>query len=146
MREDNTGELAGRTRLFGDAAGAAVVETVISSGIEVKGKLRGRSNLDVRGTVDGTASLEGRLRIGPGGKFIGDIEATEVIVEGRVEGTIRAHQRVELRSGCTVEGNIQALKVAIAAGCEFRGQVLMASSTGRAEAAVPRPLAAAAAT
>lgn len=117
-----------RKRRFSDVEGA--YESVIGAKVTVTGEIRGVCDVDLHGTLEGNIELEGFLRIREGGRIVGDIAATNVIVEGEVRGSIRAHEKAELRSACRVEGDLIAESVAIAEGGHFEGKITMA---GRSE-------------
>ncbi len=98
-------------------------ETLIGPGIHVRGDLQGKSNFHLRGTVEGNVLLEGRMVIGDGAKFIGDISATSVVLEGELTGNIDAREKVQLGSSSKMKGNIRANSIAIQEGALFEGKV-----------------------
>ena len=109
----------------------AQAETVIGPGIHIKGDLQGKSNIQVKGTLEGNVRLEGRVVIGTGGKLIGDISANAVIIEGAVTGNIEAREKVELGSRSRIKGNIQAGTLSIQEGAYFEGRVSDRPTNGR---------------
>ncbi len=115
-----------RRRRFGDVESA--YETVIGGHVTITGEVHGVCNVDLHGTLDGNIEIEGFLRIREGARIVGDIAATNVIVEGEVRGGVRALEKVELRSACRVEGDLIAESVAIAEGGHFDGKITMAGS------------------
>ena len=116
------------SRRFTDRVGGA--STVIGQGLTVKGELEGQGNLEIQGTVEGNLKLGGLLHIKENGNFQGDVQATNVIVEGQMNGKLLAEQKVELRSRCKVYGDIRARSIAIADGCFFQGKVHMSGGSG----------------
>lgn len=99
--------------------------TVIGKGIHIKGKVTGPAPIEVWGILEGQAGTEGVFTVRQGGKVIGDIAATNVVVEGEIEGKITARERIKLEASCKVTGEITADQVAIAEGAHFEGQVHM---------------------
>ena len=107
-------------------------ETVIGAGLQIKGEIRGKGNVELRGRFEGTIETEGLLAIRSGGTIQGEITATNVVVEGKVKGNTRAADKVELRSNCEVNGDIQAETLAIAEGCFFAGRIEMSEGGQKA--------------
>jgi cytoskeletal protein CcmA (bactofilin family) len=98
-------------------------ETLIGPGIHIQGDLHGKSNIEVKGTLEGNVELDGRVVIGTGGKVVGDISAITVVIEGAVTGNINAQTKVELGSRSKTKGNIQAGTLSIQEGAYFEGRV-----------------------
>ncbi len=115
------------SRRFTDQSGTS--STVIGKGIHVKGEITGSAPIEVWGSIEGKARTDGQFWVREGGKVGGEIEATNIVVEGQVEGTISAKERAELRSNCKVKGDLTAKTVAIAEGSFFEGQVHMGESS-----------------
>jgi len=61
--------------------------------------------------------------IGDGARFIGDISATSVVLEGELTGNIDAREKVELGSSSRMKGSIRANRIAIQEGALFEGKV-----------------------
>jgi cytoskeletal protein CcmA (bactofilin family) len=120
------------SRRFTDRVGKT--DTVLGQGLTFEGELKGRGNLELLGNIEGNVELEGLFLVKESGHFQGDVQATNVVVEGKVEGKILAGQKVELRSRCRVVGDIRAQSIAIADGCYFQGKVHM---SGKPTAGAP---------
>ena len=80
------------------------VTTVIGAEVRFVGDVTGKTNIEIRGTLEGSCRIEGLAQIAGGGTVIGDVTATDVIVEGRVEGDLHAGNKIELRATAKVEG------------------------------------------
>jgi cytoskeletal protein CcmA (bactofilin family) len=120
---DQHDESTGRRR-FSDVEGG--FETVIGAGVTITGKVHGTCNVDLHGRLEGDIELDGFLRLRQGGRIVGDVSATNMIIEGEVQGTLRAVEKAELRSACHVLGDLTAESVAIAEGGHFEGRITMA--------------------
>ncbi len=110
-------------RRFSDQVGE--MDTILGAGVHIQGELKGKANVEVRGSFDGIAEFGGLLYIHEGGKFKGQASATNVIVEGQLEGNVSASEKVELRASGRINGDIQAASVAIAEGCFYEGRIEM---------------------
>lgn len=117
-----------RARRIEDRAEPA--ESVVASGTILEGSLRGPHGLRVLGTVEGDIESGGRVKIEAGGRVLGKVKSTDVIVNGTLEGDIEAAGQVELGRESRMTGDIRAVGLAIAEGCVFQGKIDM-SRAGR---------------
>ncbi len=89
------------------------------------GMLQGQDNYLVYGQVQGDCDIEGTLVLGEGGRWLGNIRATNVVVAGTVEGDIDATAKLELARSAEVHGKITSPVVAIARGAVYGGKLRM---------------------
>jgi cytoskeletal protein CcmA (bactofilin family) len=111
------------TRRFTDAVDPHT--TVIGPGTRVVGELSAEGPVDLGGTLEGDARVDGHCRIREGARVAGRLEAKTLVVEGQVEGPAIVADKVEIGSGARVRSNIEARVVAIADGAFFEGAVRM---------------------
>ena len=109
------------------AAPSRGADTVIGTGVEIKGDFKAPSNVEVRGTIEGTFEVDGVLAIRKSGRLIGKVTASDVVIEGEIEGEIAATKKVEICSSGKVRGDVQAKAVSIADGAFFQGKVQMSN-------------------
>ena len=109
-----------------------VDQSVIGKGLKFKGMLTGTDSLYIDGTVDGTICIPGqRVTIGLNGHVMGSmtttmnpcITAREIVVMGNVTGNIAASDRVEIRAEGKLLGDVNTLRISIADGAYFKGEV-----------------------
>lgn len=103
-------------------------ETVIGADVTIKGDVRGTSNVEFCGTLEGELQLEGFMWLRAGSRVDGNLSATDLVVEGEVRGNISARNKLELRGSCRVSGDISANTLAIADGGFFEGKITMAGA------------------
>ena len=118
-------------RRFTDRAEPAA--TVLGARILLRGELTSEGPVEIGGTLEGDCRAVGLCRIRPGGRVVGGIRATSILVEGEVSGHSLEAQRVEIGATARVRADIHAERVAIAEGGLFEGKVRM----GVAEAPAP---------
>jgi cytoskeletal protein CcmA (bactofilin family) len=99
--------------------------TVIGPGTQVKGELVAEGPVELAGLLDGDARVSAHLRVRPGARVTGRLEAKSVVVEGEVTGASVAAERIEIGATARVSSSIQARVVAIAEGAFFEGEVRM---------------------
>ncbi len=114
--------------------------SVIGAGAELRGTLALFGRLVVNGGFSGKIDArEGTVRIGREGKVQGEIEATDLQVEGRVRGGLSARNAVELRKGADVQGSIRCLCLRIDAEAAFLGPCECYPAARKQEPAIVRP-------
>jgi cytoskeletal protein CcmA (bactofilin family) len=113
----------GTNRRFTDRSGE--MDTVVGPGAKMKGKITGKANVEVHGTLEGTCNIEGVLHIKDGGNLIGDVQVNDAIIEGTASGELVVRNKLEIRATGKVEGKLQAKSIAMAEGCIVQGDVDM---------------------
>jgi cytoskeletal protein CcmA (bactofilin family) len=108
-----------------DALGVAGAETVIGTGVVVRGNLASESDITVDGTLDGNIKSGGNVTIGVNANVKGDIEATNATVAGALHGNITVEGEAGILETGQVRGNIKSSGLAIASGGVFIGRSIM---------------------
>jgi cytoskeletal protein CcmA (bactofilin family) len=106
---------------------ASRTETVIGSGVEIKGDIKAPSSVELRGIVDGSFEVEGLFVVRESGRVNGNVTAKDVVVHGTIVGRVIAAQKVELGPSGRIQGDMRAKAVSIAEGAFFEGKVEMLS-------------------
>ncbi|MCP4897405.1 MAG: polymer-forming cytoskeletal protein [bacterium] len=108
-------------------------DTVIGPEAEVKGEIRGHTNVQVWGTVEGTIDVDGLFWLRATGKVSDSVTATDMVIEGEITGSLTAGDKVDLRPTSRVAGDITAATLAVAEGSFFEGQISMPDGNGEAK-------------
>lgn len=103
---------------FSSATGG---RNILSSDVEIKGKLRFSNDLIIDGRIEGEVNSEGDLTVGENATIVGDVKTRSVVVFGRIEGNITVTDRCELKQNATLHGDVNAGKLAIEEGATFMG-------------------------
>jgi cytoskeletal protein CcmA (bactofilin family) len=111
------------SRRFTDSVDANA--TVIGPGTRVKGELVTQGPVELAGLLDGDARVEAHLRVRPGARVTGRLEAKSLVVEGEVTGLSMAAQRIEIGATARVRSNIRARVLTIAEGASVEGDLHM---------------------
>ena len=98
-------------------------QTVIGPGVHINGEVHGRSDMELKGTIEGNVKLEGLLVVGDKARLEGDVSAKAVVVQGEVFGNIDALENVQLCSNCKMKGNLRSNSLSIQEGALFEGRV-----------------------
>jgi cytoskeletal protein CcmA (bactofilin family) len=106
--------------------------TLIGPGTRIKGQITGGDSVDLQGTLEGDSRISGLYRVGRKARVVGDVSATNIIVEGEVAGRTLTAEKIEIGAAARVRANVRAQVVAIAEGAFFDGQVHMEGRSGPA--------------
>ena len=102
-------------------------KNILSSDVEIRGKLRFSNDLIIDGRIEGEVNSEGDLTAGENAQIIGDIKTRSVVVFGKVKRNISVTDRSELKQNAELDGDVIASKLAIEEGAIFLGS----SSVGK---------------
>ncbi len=108
-------------------------DTVIGPEAQLKGEIRGRTNVRVWGEVDGSIEVDGLFWLCSKGKVKEAVSASDMVIEGDVTGSLIATNKVDLRPSARVNGDISAKTLAVAEGSFFEGQISMPGGSGAAK-------------
>ncbi len=126
-----------KSRISVPLGGVTGGKNILSSDVEIKGKLRFSSDLIIDGRIEGEVNSEGDLTVGENATIIGDIKTRSAIVYGRVEGNITVTDRCELKQSATLHGDVVAGKLAIEEGATFMGTSTVGTPKSASKAAPP---------
>jgi cytoskeletal protein CcmA (bactofilin family) len=115
-------------RRFTDPAERAA--TVIGAGTQVRGDIVSGEPLDVRGTVEGDCRVSAHCTVREGARVLGNIDATTLVVAGEVEAGTLTAEKVEIRATARVRATVRALRVAIADGALYEGDLQTQDAAG----------------
>ena len=101
------------------------VTSVLGSGINWKGDLRGSGGVRIEGSFEGEINIRGLVVIGETGRVSCELlQANSIIVAGAVKGNITA-EKLEIRSTGRVWGDVTTVAFSTEEGAFLRGQVRM---------------------
>jgi len=97
--------------------------TVIARGTFVRGDLAGSDPVDVRGTLEGDCRVSAHCTVREGARVLGNIDATALMIAGEVEAGTLTAEKIEIRASARVRATVRALRVAIADGALYEGDL-----------------------
>ena len=95
---------------------------VLSSDVEIKGKVKFTNDLVVDGLIEGEIHSDGSLTVGENARIKAEVHTRSVVVYGKVHGNITVTDRVELKANAELIGDIKAATISIEAGAIFVGK------------------------
>jgi cytoskeletal protein CcmA (bactofilin family) len=119
--EETAAAAAPKPRLSAPLSGMTGGKNILSSDVEIKGKLRFSNDLIIDGRIEGEVNSEGDLTVGENAQIVGDVKTRSVVVFGRIEGNITVTDRCELKQNAILHGDVAAGKLAIEEGATFMG-------------------------
>ena len=99
----------------------------IVEGTTIKGNFSCAADTRIDGTLEGDFTSEGKLVIGPAGKFIGNIICTNCDIEGYFQGNLTISETLNLKSNAIVNGKVTFAKLSVEPGAEFNTTCVMKS-------------------
>ena len=98
--------------------------SLVGQGITFSGKVTGRGDLVVRGTLTGEVHLEAhQVSIEEGGKVEANIQSENVVIRGDFKGTLMAKGLVKLDKTAHFEGELKAARLQMEDGATVKGSV-----------------------
>jgi cytoskeletal protein CcmA (bactofilin family) len=117
----------------------AAITTLIAEGTVIRGDVEFNGGLHLDGMVEGSISAEGTdavLTLSEKGRVIGEIRASNAVINGAVSGDIVVADRLELASNARIEGNVYYKVLEMAAGAQVNGKMVYQAEAPRQ---LPRP-------
>ncbi len=109
------------------------MSSIIGETAVVIGNVSGHGDLEIRGKVQGSIELIGRVLIAEGGIVLGNIEAGTITVSGEVRGDLSASDGIVIQASGEVEGNLLAPRVGVEPGARVRGMLRTGTTSSAPE-------------
>ena len=106
----------------------AAKETVIASGLRIKGKINGTDKVRISGQFEGSIQCQSTVSIEEKGKVRGQIDARSVVVAGEINGDIASTGRVDIQSEGRIIGNVKASHFTLTPKSVFDGHATIPRS------------------
>jgi cytoskeletal protein CcmA (bactofilin family) len=107
------------------------IETVLGSGISIKGTLTGKGGVRIEGVFEGRIDIEGPLVIGEAGKVVSEeIRAPSVVAGGTLQANVFADKVQVLRTG-RVYGDVTTTNLSTEEGGFLKGSIRMPEESTR---------------
>ena len=99
-------------------------KTIIGERITIEGTIRGKEDLLIEGTVNGSIEAEAHhLTVGPKGQVEAEIKAANVTISGRLVGNINAVGKVEITKEADFNGEIKARSISVEDGAYLKAVI-----------------------
>jgi cytoskeletal protein CcmA (bactofilin family) len=101
--------------------------TLISENSSGEGELKVSGSLVLLGSFKGDIESE-TLEIGPNGRFIGNVEATNITISGYFEGELVCHSLLAINKAATVKGKIACCTLSVEPGGMIKAELFQFES------------------
>lgn len=91
----------------------------IVEGTIIEGDVRTESDIRIDGTLIGTLNCQGRVIIGPRGKFDGEVQCENALIEGSFSGNITVRDSLTVNETAQISGDINTDKLVVHSGAVF---------------------------
>ncbi|MGA3085123.1 MAG: polymer-forming cytoskeletal protein [Thermodesulfobacteriota bacterium] len=117
---------------FFSEGSAEKVTTVIAEDLEIRGTMKFKSSLMIKGIFEGEVISEGLLIVGPTAKVAAAIITKNLVSHGEVQGDVTASEQVILKNTAVHTGNITTPNIVIESGSIFNGSCIMEKNASAA--------------
>lgn len=100
--------------------------TYIATAAELTGNIGGSGAYIVCGQVTGDCDVHGPVTLAKDGRWVGTLEADNVVIAGTVDGDVIARERLEISATARVTGSISGHSIAVAEGAVIEGELKIA--------------------
>lgn len=100
-------------------------ESVIGPSVHLEGNFTSSGNLVIGGSLTGSLTTGGDVRVLEGAKVQAIVSAVHVYVAGEIRGDVRASELLELSPTAKLYGNVEAKVLSVAPGATLHGKCTM---------------------
>ena len=100
-------------------------ETIIAASVILEGDFKSGGNIIVEGTVKGSVTTQGDLRVGEQARIDANVVAVNAHISGEVKGNINISEKLELTSTAKVSGDVQTKILIVESGATINGHIVM---------------------
>ena len=118
--------------------GGDTTESVIGPSVHLEGNFNSSGNIVVVGSLTGSLTTSGNVRVEEGAKVQATVSASYIHVAGEIRGDVQASDRLELAPTARVFGNVEVKVLSVAPGAILHGKCLMKNGAGKAMEDAPR--------
>jgi len=101
------------------------ITTVVAEDLEIKGIIKFKTSVMLKGVFDGEIISEGLLVVGPTARVTASINTKTLVSHGVITGNVIATEQIVLKSTATHNGDLKSSYVMIENGAVFNGTCMM---------------------
>ncbi len=117
--------MIGEKKVNGSDIDEKDITTVVADDLEIKGTIKFKSSVMLKGIFEGEIQSEGLLVVGPTAKVKATITTKTLISHGEITGNVVANEQVTLKSTSIHNGDISTPNIIIENGSVFNGSCAM---------------------
>lgn len=101
------------------------IDSFISIGVEIKGKMQSQGSIRIDGSIEGEVSVKGDVIVGEKGFIRGETKTNNIMIAGTIEGNVFANGKVEITNTGIMNGDIACAIIVIDEGGQLNGTTKM---------------------
>lgn len=101
------------------------IDSVIASGVSIKGNITAEGSMRIDGYIEGKIDIKGDLVMGAKGHIKGEVQSENLMLAGRVEGSIYTRQRCHINESGVLIGDLACSVLSIDEGGILNGSSKM---------------------
>jgi cytoskeletal protein CcmA (bactofilin family) len=101
------------------------ITTIIADDLEIKGTIKFKSSVMLKGIFEGEIQSEGLLVVGPTARVAATITTKILVSHGEITGNVTAGEQIVLKGTATHNGDVKAPFITIESGAVFNGAATM---------------------
>jgi cytoskeletal protein CcmA (bactofilin family) len=117
--------MIGEKKVNGSDIDEKDITTIVADDLEIKGTIKFKSSVMLKGVFEGEIQSEGLLVVGPTAKVTATITTKTLISHGEITGNVIANEQVTLKSTSLHNGDISTPNIIIENGSVFNGSCAM---------------------
>jgi cytoskeletal protein CcmA (bactofilin family) len=117
--------MMGEKKLNGSDIDEKEITTVVADDLEIKGTIKFKTSVMLKGIFEGEIFSDGLLVVGPTAKVTATITTKTLTSHGEVTGNVTAHEQVVLKGSSTHTGDLKTPFLTIENGAVFNGKSIM---------------------
>ena len=117
--------MVGEKKVNGSDIDEKDITTVVADDLEIRGTIKFKSSVMLKGVFEGEIQSEGLLVVGPTAKVTATITTKTLISHGEITGNVVANEQVTLKSTSLHNGDISTPNIIIENGSVFNGSCAM---------------------
>jgi len=117
--------------------GEGQITTVVAEDLEIKGTIKFKSSVMLKGVFEGEIISEGLLVVGSTARVSASINTKTLISHGSITGNVVAAEQIVLKSSATHIGDLKSPFIMIENGAVFNGSCMMERNSFVAASASP---------
>ncbi len=104
------------------------IDSLIGENIKIIGKVEGKGNLRIDGTIEGDIDYLGNITVGETGSVKGNIKCGEISLAGTVNGNISSNSRLVILATGILIGDLEVPSFIVHENARFEGNCKMPSN------------------
>jgi cytoskeletal protein CcmA (bactofilin family) len=117
--------MIGEKKVNGSDIDEKDITTIVADDLEIKGTIKFKSSVMLKGVFEGEIQSEGLLVVGPTAKVTATITTKTLVSHGEITGNVIANEQVTLKSTSLHNGDISTPNIIIENGSVFNGSCAM---------------------